>query len=446
MKQILLFGAGKSATILIDYLIKEGKVNNWFLTVCDVDLEMLSNKLGGNENTKASAIDVKNDQEREQLIQNADVVISLLPAYLHFLVAKDCLKYSKHLLTASYMDSNIKSLEKDVKQKDILFLCEMGLDPGIDHMSAMKLLNSIRKDKGVIKSFISHCGGLVAPESDTNPWHYKITWNAYNVIVAGAEGAEYLKDGNITKVPYSSVFRNAPAVKVAGLPDLAWYPNRNSLQYIDTYSLSGIDTFIRTTLRHPAFIRGWSKLINIGFTQTGDFEKIKNCKTYRDWFQIKTARYTAVEKDWNNYLHLYITDPYKDEFAKQIGFLKLDSKDLLPENFTCSADILQSILEKKFKLEESDHDMVVMQHEIIYLIDNKSYSVTSSLITMGEDVRRTAMAKTVGLPLGIATKLLLQEKLTLRGLTIPIHSEIIDQVLPELELHGIAFEDTISEL
>lgn len=408
---------------------------------------MVSDKLGNSSNTKAVNIDVHADIDREMLISTADVVISLLPASLHFLVAKDCLKMSKHLLTASYVDPNIKSLEEGVGDKGILFLCEMGLDPGIDHLSAMNLLNGIRKDSNaIIKSFTSHCGGLISPESDNNPWHYKISWNAHNLVVAGADGAEYLSKGNITKVPYSSVFRNALQVTVDGLQPLAWYPNRNSLNYIDLYGLSKIETFIRTTLRHPAYCRGWSKLINIGFTQTGDLDKIKDCKTYGDWFKVKTARYTAIEKDWNNYLHLYITDPHKDEFARQIAFLQLESKDPLPPNFTCSADILQSILENKFKLEESDHDMVVMQHEVVYTIENHNYLKTSTLITKGEDNTKTAMAKTVGLPLGIATKLLLQNKLAVRGLIIPTHPEIIDKVLPELATYGIAFEDVVNEI
>ena len=431
---------------MIDYLVKEISINDWQLTVCDADLELAQSKLAGAQNARAVHIHVENEEERKTLTRNADVVISLLPPSLHFLVAKDCVEFGKHLLNASYIDDNIRGLENTIKEKNLLFLCEMGLDPGIDHMSAMSLIDSIREKGGVINSFKSHCGGLIAPESDNNPWHYKISWNPRNIITAGCEGAEYLAGGKITRVPYSSVFRNAPLVNIPGIYPLAWYPNRNSLHYIDLYLLNGIQTFIRTTLRHPSFCRGWSKLVSIGFTQTGDFVKIKDCKTFKDWFKVSTARYTAAGADWNNYLHLYITDPYKDEFAKQVAFLKLESNDPLPQGFSSSADILQSVLENKLKLAGSDIDMIVMLHELEYRLDDKKYSTISTLIVKGDDTVRTAMAKTVGLPLGIATKLLMQDKLSVRGLHIPISKEIYGQILPELERNGIKFEENTQVL
>ncbi len=445
LKHILLFGAGKSATCLIDYLVKEISVNEWTLTVCDADLELAQSKLAGAKNATAVSINVENEENRRSLISKADVVISLLPPTLHFLVAKDCVEYSKHLLNASYIDDNLRSLEPSIKEKNLLFLCEMGLDPGIDHMSAMNIIHSIQGKGGVIHSFKSHCGGLVAPESDNNPWHYKISWNPRNVVVAGSNGAEYLLDDKITKVPYHSVFRNTPSVNIPGIYPLCWYPNRNSLPYINLYSLEGIHTFIRTTLRHPAFCRGWSKLINIGFTETGDFEKIKHCTTFKEWVKVKTNRYSSDEIDWNGYLHLYITDPYKDEFSKQMTFLKLDRNEPLPKGFSNSADILQYVLENKLMLADTDIDMIVMLHELEYQLDNKKYATNSTLIVKGDDNIRTAMAKTVGLPIGIAAKLLMQDKLTVRGLHIPVIEEIYQKILPELANNGIRFDEITQE-
>ena len=446
MKNILLFGAGKSATCLIDYLVKEVAINDWTLVVCDANLALVQSKLQGAQAATPVSIDVENEADRGALIRKADIVLSLLPASLHYLVAKDCVLYGKHLLNASYIDNQIRHLEEEIKKKNLLFLCEMGLDPGIDHMSAMHIIESIKMKGGIIQSFKSHCGGLVAPESDDNPWHYKVSWNPRNIVTAGCEGAEYLLDKRETKVPYTSVFRNAPAINIPGIYPLAWYPNRNSMHYIDLYSLAGIQTFVRTTLRHPSFCRGWSKLVNIGFTQTGDFEKIKECKTFKDWFNVKIARYTAVEKDWNGYLHLYITDPHKDEFAKQIAYLKLESKDTLPPGFTCSADILQFLIENKLRLTDTDKDMIIMLHELEYVMGDKKYSSKSTLIVKGDDNARTAMAKTVGLPLGIAARLLLQNKLTVRGLHIPIIQEIYGQILPALEEYGIRFEELVQDV
>ena len=440
MRRILLFGAGKSSTCLIDYLVTKLKKNDWYLVVCDADLSLASSKTGSSENTEAVSINVEDEDERQKLIHPADIVISMLPPSLHFLIAKDCLHFSKNLLTASYVDENIRSLEKEIREKKLLFLCEMGLDPGIDHMSAMKIIDSIKEQGGVINSFISHCGGLVAPECDNNPWHYKITWNPRNIVLAGKDGAEYLKENEIVKVVYKSVFKNCPPVNLIDNYPLCWYPNRDSMHYIDLYGLQGISTFIRTTLRHPAFCRGWNKFVNMRLTATDDFEAIKDCKTCVDWLTVKTAPYFS-NKNWTNYLQMYLTDPYKHEFDKQMVFLGLRSKEVLPENFKCSADILQYLLEKKLAIHPDDKDMIVMLHELQYELEGKKHEVRSSLVVKGEDNLKTAMAKTVGVPLGIATKLILEHKIKLTGLHIPVVKEIYSPILAELKEYGILFNE-----
>ncbi|GAC1387098.1 MAG: saccharopine dehydrogenase C-terminal domain-containing protein [Ginsengibacter sp.] len=440
MKRILLFGAGKSATCLIDYLLKELKKNEWHLVVCDADIVLAKSKIGNAENAEAISINAEDENKRKKLIRSADIVISMLPPALHFLIVKACVEFGKNLLTASYVDENIKSLEKEITEKKLLFLCEMGLDPGIDHMSAMKMIHSIKEQGGIINSFVSHCGGLISPESDNNPWHYKITWNPRNIVLAGKDGAEYLKENKIEKVAYKSVFKNCPPVNVIDNYPLCWYPNRDSLHYIDMYGLQGISTFIRTTLRPPAFCRGWNKFVNMRLTATDDFENIKDCETFTDWLTIKTAPYFS-NKNWTNYLQMYLTDPFKHEFDRQMIFLGLRSKEKLPENFKSSADILQYLLEKKLAMSADDKDMIVMVHELKYELGNKKYEVKSSLIVKGGDSLKTAMAKTVGLPLGIATKLILQNKIKLTGLHIPISPEIYDPVLKELEENGIIFNE-----
>ena len=451
MKNILLFGAGKSASSLIDYLVDESEKNGWEFIVCDADISVARSKIRESKNAKALAVDVTNEIQRKSLINKASIVISLLPPTLHFLVAKDCVELNKNLLTASYVDEQIASLKNEIQKKGLLFLCEMGLDPGIDHMSAMKLIHSIKNKNGKVISFKSHCGGLIAPESDTNPWHYKMSWNSRNIVLAGKDGAMYRKDSKTVKIPYQSVFSNCSSVKIAALDTLVWYPNRDSIHYINTYDLDEACTFIRTTLRHPAFCRGWNKIVNIGFTSLDDFEQIKDCKTFTDWYQVKISPFTQSNKDWNNYLQMYITDPFKGEFSKQVSFLGLNTNDALPENFQCSADILQYMMDKKMALGQDDHDMIVMLHEIEYQVSDvnekqERYSVSSSLIVKGEDHIRTAMAKTVGLPLAIATKLILEEKIVLTGLYIPTAAEIYEPVLKELEQHDIKFNETKQSL
>ncbi|MGH2646679.1 MAG: saccharopine dehydrogenase C-terminal domain-containing protein, partial [Ginsengibacter sp.] len=328
MKKILVFGAGKSATCLIDYLCLICEENNWLLLTCDADLHLAQSKIKQCKNATAVSIDVSDEGNRINLIKQANIVVSMLPPYLHFLVAKDCLAFSKHLLTASYIDAEIQKLSKKIEDKGLLFLCEMGLDPGIDHMSAMKIFDNLKKQGGKITSFKSHCGGLISPESDDNPWHYKITWNPGNIVMAGSSGAVYKMDGRITEIPYYEIFQNCKVVDIPGLSPLAWYPNRDSLTYVHTYGLHDVDTFIRTTLRHSSFCRGWNTIVNAGLTDLNDHEEIKNCTTYNEWFLKK-----------NNKKKFAIDN--QREFNGQANYLGLHSNSLIEVPIKNSSLLLQ---------------------------------------------------------------------------------------------------------
>jgi saccharopine dehydrogenase (NADP+, L-glutamate forming) len=437
MNKILLFGAGKSATCLIDYLGKCCDENNWKLVVCDADLSLAQSKTKDFSSASAISFDVSNEEKRHENISKADLVISMLPPALHFLVAKDCVQFSKNLLTASYLDEKLKSLKNEIEEKGLIFLAEMGLDPGIDHMSAMKMINKIKKEDGTISSFKSHCGGLISPESDENPWHYKITWNPANVVMAGSAGAVYLEDANKIEIPYSEIFNDENnLVDVPGLFPLAWYANRDSLSYIDTYELHDTKTFIRTTLRYPSFCRGWNKMIKLDLTNKNDQQEIKNCKTLSEWFNLKKKKFASQnENDLNK------TDFFDPEFSKQINYLGLYEDEKIPADISNSASLLQLVLEKKLVMKPTDKDMIIMLHEIEYRAHEKNKKTRSCLIIKGEDQIHTAMAKTVGLPLGIAAKLILKNKIKLIGLHIPVIAEIYEPVLKELELNGIKFNE-----
>ena len=254
MRKVLLFGAGKSASVLIQYLLDHAKTENWFLVLVDANLEQAQKKIGDSIHGKAVSFEINDSNERAAHISDADIVISLMPPSLHFLIAKDCIRFSKNLLTASYVDAQMKSLKEDIEKNGLLFLCEMGLDPGIDHMSAKKMIDEIRASSGEIISFLSHCGGLVAPESDDNPWHYKISWNPRNVVNAGKAGAIFKLDGSIKELEYKDLFAEKRYVPIPDGEVLCWYPNRDSLSYIPVYGLENCSTFIRTTLRHPDFM------------------------------------------------------------------------------------------------------------------------------------------------------------------------------------------------
>jgi saccharopine dehydrogenase-like NADP-dependent oxidoreductase len=436
-KQIIVFGAGKSATCLIDYIIKEAGSNNWLVTVADNDLALAKSKVKNQKNASAVSINVENAEQRNDLIKTADIVISLLPAALHFLVAQDCVLLEKVLLTASYTDDKIRSLQPAIENKKLLFLCEMGLDPGIDHMSAMQLIHRIKDEGGVITSFTSHCGGLVAPENDDNPWHYKVSWNPRNVVMAGKAGAVYLENKKTKKMDYTALFDTTRVTGIPGIGSLAWYPNRDSLDYINRYDLSGVETFVRTTLRYPAFCAGWKNIIDLKLTDETIFYETDGMSLHKFFKQHfdETGLDSSIQQKEKN----------SDAFIVQLDWLgRNDDETIINKGSISAMDVLQFALEKKLVLNATDKDMIVMLHEIEYMQSGKKYKVRSNLIVKGDDNLRTAMAKTVGLPLGIAAKLILQGKIKETGLHIPIIPSIYEPVLEELKQYDISFhENTI---
>jgi len=498
MRKILLFGAGKSATALIDYLLQNALKENWTLTVVDANLSLVQNKIGNALGGVAASFDIKMVKERQAHIEQADIVISLLPPTLHFLVAQDCIRYKKNLLTASYIDEQIKSLETEIEKNELLFLCEMGLDPGIDHMSAKKMIDNIHEKDGIVQSFVSHCGGLIAPESDDNPWHYKISWNPKNVVLAGKSGAIFKKDNEIKRLDYQQLFSENRFINIPDYDILSWYPNRDSLSYIASYELKDCPSFIRTTLRHPDFMYGWQNVVDLQLTDE-DFLYQTDGKSLKDFFkehferhgfanwleQKMHSQFETSKKILEDLLNLVeleekaeITEQAPvDDFMmvnetgdlqkvaiddlkttaaatvayrmheakltlKQLFFLGMDDGQTIINKGQCSAaEVLQLILEKKLALLHGDRDMVIMLHEIEYKIENQKYKKTSTLIIKGEDDHRTAMAKTVGLPLGIAAKAILNGVITSKGLQIPVLKEIYEPVLKELSLHDISFTE-----
>lgn len=498
MRQILLFGAGKSSTALISYFLVNAKTENWQLTVVDAKKEIIEEKIGDSSLATAVALDILNAEGRNHLIAKADIVVSLLPASLHYLVAQDCLRLKKNLLTASYVDEAIREMKTDIENNDLLFLCEMGLDPGIDHMSAKRMIDAIHADGGKISSFYSHCGGLVAPENDNNPWHYKISWNPRNVVLAGKAGAMFKKNGEVVELEYESLFLERRFVQIPGAELLCWYPNRDSLSYIPKYGLEETETFIRTTLRHPDFMYGWNNLVelkltdeNITYETDGKtlmqvLKEHMDSMGFGDWLEKKLHEQfdstksllselvnlvkleeEAAEKgvdpvdefmmvDDNGDLQNVDIDDLKVNAAatladrmhdanltlKQLFFLGMDDDKTYVNKGRCSiSDILQFCLERKLKLEPGDKDRIVMLHELEFQKDDSHYKSTGMLELIGDDDVHTAMAKTVGLPLGIAAKLILNGTITSKGLQIPVSSEIYAPVLKELEAEGIVFRE-----
>jgi saccharopine dehydrogenase-like NADP-dependent oxidoreductase len=432
---ILIIGAGKSATVLIQYLQQKAVENDWYILLADGDEVIAKNKWNNAPNGSALGIDIENDLDRQNLIQKADIVVSMMPAQLHFLVAKDCLQFGKPLFTASYVDDNMRSIAAEIESKELLFLCEMGLDPGIDHMSAMAIIDEIHEKGGKITSFKSHCGGLVAPESDDNPWHYKISWNPRNIILAGKAGAIYLENGATVSKNYPEIFDQTPVVDLPGIGHLAYYPNRNSLSYIDTYHLHGVKDFVRTTLRYPAFCTGWNAIVQLHLTDETVFDLAPNT-TVRNWF-ANHIQHNGLDQ----ILEKFTQDA---NIKEQLEFIGLYESITIPAQFNSNANILQWLLEGKWKLEATDKDLVVMLHEIEYSIGTRQFKLDSSLVLTGDDAINTAMATTVGLPLAMGVCAYLKGEIKMTGLHIPIDARIYQPILKSLAEEGIVFQETLT--
>jgi saccharopine dehydrogenase-like NADP-dependent oxidoreductase len=428
-RNILILGAGKSSIALIDYLVASSSEQNWEITVADLTAELAVQKTKSRPNTNAIGFDLYNEVERRLLIQKATIVISMLPAALHLIVAKDCLLYAKNLITPSYISDEMKQMSADVERAGLLFMNEMGLDPGIDHMSSMKLVDGIKSRGGKIVSYESHCGGLVAPESDDNPWHYKFTWNPRNVILAGkgAGGVKYREKGEEKILNYEQLYASAKQIHVEGYGDFESYPNRDSLKYISEYGLNDVETMYRGTLRVPPFCMGWNLIVRCGLTRE---DEIDTKTLQQEVNAVMSSNELVQNQELVNLLSSIGLISELEACAKT-------SDKIIPAVF------LQNLLEKKWQMKETDKDMVVMVHQIGFIEETTTKLLQSSLVLKGTDSEHTAMAATVGLPVAIAAKMLLNEELLRIGVLMPKYPNIYLPILTELEEYGIIFNEKI---
>jgi saccharopine dehydrogenase (NAD+, L-glutamate forming) len=440
MKKILIIGAGRSSATLIQYLAEKSGEFGWNLTVGDSDMKQVAEKASLTD--RAIVLDIFNEQQLDAEIQEADVVVSLLPARFHPLVALSCLRHSKSLLTASYESVEMNEMSTRAKSQGILFLNEMGVDPGIDHMSAMQVINRLKEERHELLCFETFTGGLIAPESDNNPWHYKITWNPRNVVLAGQGGpARFIQEGKLKNIPYHRLFRRTEVIDIEGYGKFEGYANRDSLKYIEKYNLQGVPTVYRGTLRRPGFCRAWDVFVQLGATD--DTYTLLNSEemTYKEFINsfLYYSRVDPVKTKLYQYMHIDQDSDVREklEWLGIFSDTRIGLKDATP------AQILEHILCRKWALEPNDKDMLVMWHKFIFRQrgENQSTLLTSSMVVTGDDPANTAMAKTVGLPLGIATKMVLTGQIKLTGTYIPTHPEIYEPVLRELKKYGILFRE-----
>jgi saccharopine dehydrogenase (NADP+, L-glutamate forming) len=438
MKKILIIGAGRSSSVLISYLLKQAELYNWQVIVADSNVELAKSKINQHPKGLAEELDVFDVAKRQKLIKESDFVISMLPPSLHIEVAEDCLRFSKSMATASYVSDSMIQLDKEAKEKNIVFFNELGLDPGIDHASAMKIIDFIHQQGGKIITFRSYCGGLVAPESNDNPWGYKISWNPRNVVMAGNGTAEYLSDGKIKLLPYQRLFEQHETIKIENYSFDA-YANRSSIQYIEAYKIPEVKNILRGTLRYKGFCKAWNIIVNLGLTDDNIVIDNLDNLSYKEWLEmfLPSGNETVQEK-----LIKVFGDRIDNDVMEKLEYLKLFSEEKIqrPTKGT-SAMILQSIMEERLKLLNSDKDWTVMYHYFEYELNGKKYAIESYFEDKGIDNIHTSMAKTVGLPLGITVKNYLLGKIQLSGVQIPTISEIYEPLLKELSEYGITLKE-----
>ncbi len=441
MKTILILGAGMSASSLIRYLLQQSVENDWQVRIVDQDIELVKRKINGHPRGLALAFNALNSSERKIEIEQADIVISMLPARYHVDVAKDCIASKKHLITPSYISTEMQALNEETQKAGILIMNEVGLDPGIDHMSAMKIIHELKAKNARITSFKSYCGGLIAPQSDTNPWNYKFTWNPRNVVLAGQGGvARFINHGEYKYIPYSQLFKRLDQIQLEGGGSFEGYANRDSLSYRNVYGLDDIPTILRGTLRKSGFCDAWNVFVSLGMTD--------------DSYGIDNAESLTPRMFLNAFLPYDSVLTVEEKFKQFLGensaelYPKFEWLGLFKNDSVCGfkgatpAQILESILVDKWVLDPQDKDMIVMHHEFEYALNEAHYKLSSSMINIGEDQTYTAMSNTVGLPVGIVTKMILKEQIQQRGVALPIHQDVYTPILDELGTLGITFKDS----
>ena len=441
MRSVLIIGAGRSASSLIRYLLAKSESENLHLVVADLSLALAEKKTQKHSNATPIALDIFDTKERKAAIEKASIVISMLPAHLHIEIAKDCIQFKKHLVTASYISDAMQALDEEARKNNLVFMNEIGLDPGIDHMSAMKVIDEIRAKGGKMLLFESFCGGLVAPESDNNLWNYKFTWAPRNVVLAGQGGAaKFIQEGTYKYIPYGTLFRRTEFLEVEGYGKFEAYSNRDSLKYRSIYGLDDILTLYRGTIRRVGYSKAWNMFVQLGMTDDSYVMEDSENMSYRqfvnsflpyhptDSVEIKTRLILKIDQDdimWDKLLELDLFNP--------------DKKVNLPN--ATPAQILEKILSDSWTLEPNDKDMIVMYHKFGYELNGEKKQIDSKMVCIGDDQTYTAMAKTVGLPVAMATLLILNGKITTPGVQLPIRKEVYLPILKELEEYGVIFNE-----
>ncbi len=449
MKKILVLGAGKSSPYLISYLLEQAEKHDWFVTVADMDVNLAKSRLRGSARGAAIKFNVNDSDMRSAQIEKADVVVNMLAPRFQHLVALTCVRMGKHMISVSYEDRRMRELAPDAERKGVLMLTEIGLDPGIDHMSATQMIHKIRSKGGLIKSFESYGGGLPAPDTLSNPMKYVISWNPRNVVMAGESGAQYLKDGKIKIIPYHNVFQSTWPMEVPGIGLMEVYPNRDSLGYRDRYGFTDAETVIRGTIRFPGWCETWAQIQRLGLPnemlRIPDLEQTTYAQLTEMFLPPSQGSDVSVDQRVARFLGINPTGA----IMEKMRWLGLFSNEKIGIKVETAAEVMTHLLSDKLRLRDDAHDMVILMHKMIAEYpeeNNRKEEITSTMIHYGEKAGFTSMAKSVGLPAALVARQLLLDKLPLSGCHIPTHPMIYEPIMKELEAEGFWFAEQVKAL
>jgi len=435
MKRILILGAGLVSRPIVHYLTN---LDDTQVTVATRTVAKADALVAGRSRGRAMALDVVRDEAGlEKQIIESDIAVSLLPATEHFRVARLCLKHGKMMATTSYISPEMKALDADVRSAGLTFINECGVDPGLDHMSAMRVIHEVAARGGTVESFRSYCGGLPAPEANTNPLGYKFSWAPRGVLTAATNPARYRQDGKIVELPGDELFRKPEIVDIPGAGTFEGYPNRDSLPYATMYGLESAATMFRGTLRNPGHCETWYQWVHLGlFSQ--EIRPELSGMTYRDFMCD-----IAGDEDPRRGLARKTRLPENAPFIEKLAWLGMFETDPVPLDEGGNIDVMAARMKEKCQFAPGERDMLVMQHEFVIDTAGQKERRISSLVDYGIPGGDSSMARTVSLPVAIATRMIVDGIINERGVIAPILPAIYTPILEELERLGIAFKEQV---
>jgi saccharopine dehydrogenase-like NADP-dependent oxidoreductase len=446
MTNILIIGAGRSSNVIIQYLLNTAKKYNWFVTVADAKPQLAIDKVNGHPNGRGTWLDVRKPGDRKDLIMRSDVVVSLLPPSLHYRLAKDCSKYKKYLVCASYVCRNLWRLNPQVIDTDLNFLSQEGLDAGIEPMASTKLVNDIREKGGKIISLRTFSGGVMAPGGANNPWDYRLSWNPRNIVLAGQGTTQYIIKGKYKFLPYNRLFQQYRKIEIPQIGTYDSFANRDSLLFRKEFGLEDIPTLKRSTLRSDGFCDAWNAMVKLGMTDS-HFPILELDKmTYHDLFEAYLIGYKEGNMSLRDRVALSLGEELNSDVMQKLEWLGLFDRRRIRMSNASPAEILEDLLDKKMQLQKGDRDMVINMNMVKYQLKDKKYRIYSTMKLEGDADGDTAMSKFIGLPIGIMVKMIMRGQITSKGVSVQAQPQVYTAILEELKEHGIVFNNRIEEL